>query len=89
MTSTDNEQIEIFLSKIDTSKINKMYLIMNVFSSGITLDQIQKAYVNVYNDENKVVATYNLKIKMELLLEELSIQTMKVGSSLQMEQERT
>lgn len=60
MTSTDNEQIEIFLSKIDISKINKMYLIMNVFSSGITLDQIQKAYVNVYDDENKVIATYNL-----------------------------
>lgn len=59
-TKTDNEQIEVFLSDIDTNKVDTLYLIMNVFSHDVTLDQVRDAYTTVYDNEGAKIATYNL-----------------------------
>ena len=60
MTNKDNEQIEVFLSNVNTNKVNRLYLIMNVFSSGVTLEEVRDAYINVYDEKGEVLAVYNL-----------------------------
>lgn len=62
-TDTDNEQIKLKLDKVDTTRIDKFYLIMNIYSSssnGQTLNMVNKAYCKVYDDKHEVKAQFDL-----------------------------
>ncbi|MDB2162416.1 TerD family protein [Clostridium butyricum] len=58
-TEKDNEQIDIYLDKIDTNIMDTFYLVMNIFTSGIDFGDIENARVTVYDEKGNSIATYN------------------------------
>lgn len=58
-TEKDNEQIDIYLDKVDTSVVDTFYLVMNIFTSGIDFGDVESTRVNIYDDKGESIAYYN------------------------------
>ena len=58
-TEKDNEQIDIYLDKIDANIMTEFYLVINVYTSGIDFGDIENVKVTVYDEQGNSMVTYN------------------------------
>ena len=58
-TEKDNEQIDIYLDKIDANIMDEFYLVINVYTLGIDFGDIENVKVTVYDEQGNSMVTYN------------------------------
>ena len=58
-TEKDNEQIDIYLDKIDANIMTEFYLVINVYTLGIDFGDIENVKVTVYDEQGNSMVTYN------------------------------
>ena len=58
-TEKDNEQIDIYLDKIEANIMTEFYHVINVYTSGIDFGDIENVKVTVYDEQGNSMVTYN------------------------------
>lgn len=57
----DDEQIVLFLDNLEEhSKIDTLYVVLNIYSPRINFNQVESPYVNIYDEQTNLLASYQL-----------------------------